>query len=67
MVLEFECFTVPANVGKVPGDHVACMDAPELLGLKLLREGAGIKVIHVLVNPDIRRDEGIDEQEVKVV
>jgi hypothetical protein len=40
-------------MGKFPGNKVAQMNAAILFRIKTLGKGTGIKIIHVLVNPDI--------------
>jgi hypothetical protein len=50
---ERESLFVHADAGEVPRDEVACVHAAEVGRLQVLCEHAGVKVVHVLVDPDV--------------
>ena len=52
-LLECKCLAVHADAGEVPRDKVACVHAAEVGRFQVLCERAGVKVVHVLVDPDV--------------
>jgi hypothetical protein len=53
-------------MGKFPGNKVAQMNASILFRFKTLGKGTGIKIIHVLVNPDIGGHKCIQQQKIQI-
>jgi len=58
---------VPAEMGEVPGEEVALMDATEIFRFQPVRKHARIEIIHVLVNRgDTGRHKCVQKEEIKV-
>jgi hypothetical protein len=63
---ELEYVSILSEMGKFPGNKVAQMNAAILFRFKTLGKATGIKIIHVLVNPDIRGHKCIQQQKIQI-
>jgi len=63
-LLKTESLSVSPDVGEIPGNIMAHMNASEILHLQSCRECAGFTIIHMFVDMDRGRDKRIDKEEI---
>ena len=64
---KFKNIAVPAEMGEVPGEEVALMDATEIFRFKSVRKHARIEIIHVLVNcGDTGRHKCVQKEKIEI-